>query len=345
MMQYVIREDVQEAEWEAFVHSRPEANFLQSWTWGEFQAALHKKIWHIAIQRSDDSALVGCALVVKETAVRGTYFTIAGGPLLDWQTSAAEVQFGELLQFLRQLAKQEKAGFVRLRPQALDAPEMQILLQSAGLVESPMHVTADLTVRLNLQQTPDELLAQMRKSTRYEIRRCEKVGITVRMSEDSAEIRQFYDLQLNLAQKHGFVPFGYDFLHEQFKAFAAKQQVALFHAYQGSTLLASAFIIFYNREAVYHYGVSTPENQKLPGSYACQWAAILEAQRRNCTHYNFWGIAPANQPNHRFAGVTLFKQGFGGEETAYVPAHDLPTSWLYWFTRQFELLRKKARKL
>lgn len=344
-MQYSVSEISQESVWEEFVQNRPEANFLQSWTWGEFQTALHKKVWHIALVSQLDNAIVGCALVVKEVAKRGTYFTIAGGPLLDWQDANAGDQFSTLMTEIKSLAHAEGAGFIRLRPQALDTAEMRQLMQRSGLVESPMHVTADLTIRLDITQTPDEILAQMRKSTRYEIRRCEKLGITVRMSEDADEIRQFYDHQLELAQKHGFVPFGYDFLYEQFRAFVAKKQVALFHSYQDGQLLASAFIIFYNREAVYHYGISTPENQKLPGSYACQWAAILEAQNRGCTHYNFWGIAPADQPQHRFAGVTLFKQGFGGAETAYVPAFDLPISIMYWPTRMFELARKKARKL
>jgi lipid II:glycine glycyltransferase (peptidoglycan interpeptide bridge formation enzyme) len=135
------------------------------------------------------------------------------------------------------------------------------------------------------------------------------------------------------------------FLYEQFSVFAADDQAALIHSYLNDQLLATAYVLFYNREAVYHYGISTPANERLPGSYAAQWTAILEAKRRDCTAYNFWGVAPKDETNHRFAGVSTFKRGFGGEEVAYLPAHDLPTSPIYQLTHLFETLRKKARHL
>ena len=39
--------------------------------------------------------------------------------------------------------------------------------------------------------------------------------------------------------------------------------------------------------------------------------------------YNFWGVAPVESADHRFSGLSLFKRGFGGEDVAYLPAHDL----------------------
>jgi lipid II:glycine glycyltransferase (peptidoglycan interpeptide bridge formation enzyme) len=62
--------------------------------------------------------------------------------------------------------------------------------------------------------------------------------------------------------------------------------------------------------------------------------------------FNLWGIAPAGQPNHRYAGVTTFKTGFGGEVIEYVPAHDLVLSKFGYFKDYVvESLRKKKRHL
>ncbi len=158
-------------------------------------------------------------------------------------------------------------------------------------------------------------------------------------------MHQFYQLQAEVAKRHAFVPFSEQFLTEQFAVFAQAGAAALVHAHKDGQLLASAFIIFYNHEAVYHYGVSTELNSTFPGSYAAQWAAIKEAKARGCTRYNFWGIAPADQPQHRFAGVSLFKRGFGGYEVPYLPAHDIVLTPKYWLTYGFEWLRKKTRKL
>jgi lipid II:glycine glycyltransferase (peptidoglycan interpeptide bridge formation enzyme) len=186
----------------------------------------------------------------------------------------------------------------------------------------------------------------MRKTTRYEIKRAEKLGLKIEHESDPKLITTFHQQQLDLAKHHGFVPFSYNFLYHQFTTFLADNQVELISSYSGDKLLATAFVIYYSQEAVYHYGISTPENRSLPGSYACQWAAIKEAKKRGLTRYNFWGIAPNNAPkDHRFAGVSLFKRGFGGQEVAYLPAHDLPTSSLYKAVSLFESLRAKKRRL
>ncbi len=326
--------------WEQVVKTFPEANFLSSWNWGAFHASLGKQVFYLGIYQ--DNQPQGLALLVKETAKRGNYLTIAGSPLLDWSQPKI---FTTLTQALTDLSRREHCLFVRVRPQILDTKENSDLFLHQGFRPSPMHLTADRTLQLNLKPSPQEILAQMRKNTRYEINKAERLGLTVKTSTDPKDIKEFHRHQLILAQKHGFVPFSYDFLHHQFQIFARDHQALLFHSYYQNTLLASAFIIFYGPEAVYHYGISTRDNQKLPGSYAALWAAIQEAKNRNLDRFNFWGIAPEGHIHHRFWGVTVFKKGFGGEEVAYLPAHDLPTSPLYPLTRAFESFRAKKRNL
>lgn len=326
--------------WEQLIATFPEANFLQSWNWGSFQEQMHKQVTRLAVYESDK--VVALVQTVREPASRGPYLSIAGGPLLDWDRP--ELVLYVLLECKR-LASQQKVWFIRFRPQAETSERLQAMVKQAGARFAPMHLTADLTLQLDLTQSTDELLAQMRKNHRNLIRRAERDGITTSVSQDPAEIKTFYEWQCYLAEKHGFVPFSLDFLQKQFQAFVSDNQVLLIHSYQGSELLASAFVLLYNGEAVYHYGVSTPANEKLPGSYAVQWRAITEATERGCKRYNFWGIAPEAEKEHRFAGVSMFKRGFGGFEVAYLPAQDMPVSFLYWVTYLFETLRRKLRNL
>lgn len=326
--------------WEQAIAQFPEANFLQSWNWGMFHENLGKTVVRLLFRKTD--VVVGLVLLVVERAKRGDYVTIAGGPIMNWKNE-------ELVRFVFDqivlVAKEQNVDFIRFRPQELNSKELSDLVARAGARPSQMHLTADLTLQLDLTHTEDELLAQMRKNHRSAIRKCDGLGIRVEQTNDPQEIQSFYDHQVALAQKHSFVPFSYDFLHEQFKAFAQDDQVLLFHSYQENRLLASAFVIFYNGEAVYHYGISTDANGKLPGSYACQWEAILEAKLRGCKKYNFWGVAPEGAQTHRFAGVTLFKTGFGGEHVEYLHAHDIPLSAKYTMTAAFEFMRKKVRNL
>ena len=52
--------------------------------------------------------------------------------------------------------------------------------------------------------------------------------------------------------------------------------------------------------------------------YLLQWQQILEAKKRGCAEYDFWGINEKKWP-----GVTRFKKGFSGKEVGYPGAFDL----------------------
>jgi lipid II:glycine glycyltransferase (peptidoglycan interpeptide bridge formation enzyme) len=325
-------------EWEGFVGDHEESNFLQSWNWGIFHENLGKKIFRFGLYKSNK--LIGIALAIKELARRGTYFTIAGGPIPFY---GYETIF--FINEIRKTAEKEKCDFIRMRPQELNSLDSRKLAKKLNLKPSPLYLTADLTLQLDLNQSDEEILRNMRRTTRYEIKKATKEGIEVKISQNPEDIKKFYDYEVTLAKRQHFIPFSYKFLYEQFKVFAKENQAALFHAYKNGELLASAFIIFYNNEAAYHYGISTPENRGLPGAYACQWAAILEAKNRGLGRYNFWGVAPQGARKHRFADLSIFKRGFGGNEVSYLPAHDLPISKKYPVIRTFEFLRKKLRKI
>ena len=61
--------------------------------------------------------------------------------------------------------------------------------------------------------------------------------------------------------------------------------------------------------------------------------------------YNFWGVVPESEKNHPWAGLSLFKKGFGGKEKEYVKTQDYILSPMYWLTYIFEELRKRKRRL
>lgn len=328
-------------EWESAIQLLSDANFLQSYTWGSFHERMGNRVVRLLVQSDDE--IVALVSAVIEEAKRGTYMAIAGGPLLDWKNSSlVESVFAEVVSKATAL----NCVNIRFRPQATAEVVSSQILRSLHARPAPMHVTADLTLQLDLHKSDEELLAEMRKNTRAAIKKADRIGITTRTSTDPQEIHAFYEEERKVAERQGFIPFSEEFLETQFLAFLEDDAVALVHAYdEQSQLLASAFIIFYNGEAVYHYGVSTEQNAKLPGSYACQWRAIHEAKSRGCTRYNFWGIAPKEEAEHRFAGVSLFKRGFGGFEVAYLPAQDIPLTARYWITYVFETIRKRYRRL
>lgn len=341
MAQTIVKQITNQKVWEDFLGKHPEANFLQSWYWGEFHKALAHKIQRSGFLKNNK--LVGICLTVLENAKRGKYLTVPGGPILDWKDKGLVHLF---VSTVKEIAQTESCAFVRVRPQLKNDDFSKGLFKKLGFVNAPMHLHAELTSQLDITPPEEELLANMRKATRYEIKKAMSLGIEIKTISDEKTVNNFYDLQIETAKRQKFVPFSFKFLSEQFKIFLQNNQAILYTAKFQEKLLAQAFIIFYGTEAAYHYGASTQEGRKYPGAYLIQWEAIKEAKRRGFKRYNFWGVAPENDKDHRFFGLSLFKRGFGGEDFEYLHAQDLIINYpRYLFNYLVEFLRKKIRRV
>lgn len=335
------REVTNKKEWEDFIAHHSEANFLHSWLWGDFHTVLGHRVIRMGFY--EKKKLVGVMLMIIEDARRGRHGIVPAGPILDWTNTKLVTKAFDVI---KTLGRQEDCVFIRVRPQLESQSSEAGAFKQYGFKSAPMHLHAELTWQLNLTQSEDEILANMRKKTRYEVRQVEKNKINVSETRDPDAIDRFYDIQLETARRQNFVPFSKKFLKEQFKMFAAEDKAVLFEAHKGGKLLAQAFIIFYGEEAAYHYGTSTDENRNLPGAYALQWAAIKEAKRRGLKRYNFWGVTKPEQTEHRFYGVSIFKRGFGGFEVEYLHAQDLIISKSkYLINSLVENVRKRLRKV
>lgn len=339
MAQITIKKIEDKNIWEDFLSKHPEANFLHSWYWGDFHKNLSHQIERAGFYKGNH--LVGIMLSVVEPAKRGRYLTVAGGPILDWSdTSLVSLAF----KHLKNNAEVHKCAFVRIRPQLISNEISKTIFKTHGFVDAPLHLHAELTSQLDITKSEEDLLANMRKTTRYEIKKALSLGLEVTSSADPKNIRKLYELQLETAKRQKFIPFSYNFLYEQFKVFVADGKALLYSAWHEKNLLAQAFIIFYGEEAIYHYGASTVEGRKYPGSYLLQWEAVREAKKRKMTRYNFWGVSPENQQDHRFHGISIFKRGFGGSDVEYLHAQDLIINRpKYLFNWTIEKIRKKAR--
>jgi len=326
--------------WENFVLASPQASFLQSWNWGEFHRKLGHKVFRLGLFQGEK--LAGVGQLIKISAKRATYCECPGGPIIDWENHSAVTSF---FAAIRTVARQEKTVFVRIRPNVLKTPASLAQLKQVGLIKAPMHLHAETTWVLDLSPSAAELLQAMRKTTRYSIKKALQLGVEVVQSVAEEDVQTLFNLQLQVAQRRHFAPFSQRYLLTQFQTFKADNQIQLFKVSYKGKVLAIAFILFYAQEAVYHYAGSSDEVKFIPASFALQWQAILEAKRRGLSRYNFWGIANTDNPRHRFAGVTLFKKGFGGYRVDYLPAHDLVIKANYWLVYFFETLRRKLRRL
>ena len=324
------------AEWQKTIKAFPEANFLQSPAYGRMNELLGAKVF------TEDFGGKGRALMIVREAKRGKYLEIPCGPLIDWND---ETLIESAFQIIQEIGRREKCVFVRIRPQLIASEANLEKLTRLGMRKSPMHLAAERTVMIDLSAAEDEMLARMRRQTRYEVRRANKLGIKVTRHNSEACFKEFHQIQADTARRQKFIPPDLATLMAERTAFGDQIDIYIAETVEGEKV-AYGLIIKDGREGDYYEAASTPLNRKLPGAYALLWQVMRDLKADGYERFNLWGIAPEGQPSHRYAGVTTFKTGFGGEIVDYVPAHDLVISKVgYLKDRMVETARKKRRHL
>ena len=320
---------------DALRHAASHTNFLQSKQWYEVNKSIgHKPIFLMFSEKSY------CLAIIKD-AKRGRFLEIPCGPILDYQNrNELELAMAEIYRY----AKQNNCVFIRFRPNLEETPENRTLIESLPSLSASYFLHAENTIFVDLTQSEEDLLKNMRRQTRYEVRRSEKLNFKVEKSNTPEILREFHQIQAETAKRQGFIPPRRKDLNAYAKAFGSDLQI--YRATLDGKPVAYGLVLTDALEGDYFEAASTELNYKFPGAYALQWYVMRDLKKQGKLRYNLWGIAPAGQKNHKFAGVTTFKSGFGGEKFDYLHAHDLPVKKLhYGLIRLVEDARRKKRHL
>lgn len=335
----IIEDGVDRTVWDEFVKSHPESNFLQSWDFYEFHIKRGKKVVRRLVREGEK--IVGAYAGVVETAKRGRYLAIAGGPILDWKKRAlVNMVFSDI----RTQGMKEGCVFVRVRPQLELSKKSLGLMQELGLKRAPMYLSVEFAGVLDLSKSEEEILAGASQGFRRKLRKAAKNDIEITADTLDASIDEFCRLEKLHAERQQYVAFSESFLRKQFEAFREGGEILIYTAKKDGETLAQNFMVFYGPEASYHYGVSSELGTKYSAAPLLHMEAMKEARTRGCIRYNLWGIVEPDEKEHRFYGVSEFKRSFGCEELRYTPAHDMilkPAK--YQLTKLVETARKKKR--
>jgi lipid II:glycine glycyltransferase (peptidoglycan interpeptide bridge formation enzyme) len=356
-----IKEIKDKKTWEEFLEKCKEKTFLQSFNWGEFNKMMGNKIWRfglfqIANGKLQIENLIGVALIIKISAKRGTFLFVPHGPILKFDVGSSKLEvLRNFLNELKKLAKEEKCDFIRIAPILERNEENERIFKELGSREAPIHIHPEITWELDISKSEDEILKGMRKTTRYLIRQALKnKEIEILKSEKIEDLEEFNKIYQETAKRHCFVPFSFDYLRNEFLAFKDDKQILIILGKYKSEVVSGGVFVFWQNIGFYHHGASSQKYPKIPVSYLMIWEAIREAKNRGCEKFNFWGIAPissdfelrtSNFWKHPWAGLTLFKMGFGGENKEYVKTQDFQISKKYWICYLIEKIRKKKRGL
>ena len=335
-----VEECASKKEWDAFITSFKESNFLQSWDFYEFYQSINHQVTRRVFRR--DGKIIAAYAGEVEPAKRGRHLAIAGGPILDWQDHGL---IKLVFEDMKKVATNLRCIFVRVRPQLENNQDSMQLFKEHNFKKAPMYLSVEYAGILDLNKTEEEIMANMRQRLRRALRKAEKNQIKIETSTDPESIKEFYQIELQTAKRHSFYAFSEEFLTKQFAAFCKSREAVLYIAKKDDEILAENFMIFYGNEASYHYGVSSELGTKYSGAPLLHMQAMRDARKRGITRYNFWGIVDEEDTKHRFYGVSVFKRGFGVSELKYLPAHDLILDKKLYYLKTYliETLRRKIR--
>ncbi|MDD5626921.1 MAG: peptidoglycan bridge formation glycyltransferase FemA/FemB family protein [Patescibacteria group bacterium] len=330
----------QKEELNNFIVQYGGSNFLQSWEWGELQKNLGRDIWRVGIEEA--GKLVFSALIIKNRLPLGrSYLYCPRGPV--FENSKFKIQNLKLVGWkllsekIREVAQKERAVFFRFDYPDLHLPEFL----KGKVVQSPKDIQPRSTLIWDITGSEEEILAQMKPKTRYNIRLAQRKGVRVRQGVEQTDLNIFLSLIKETSQRDGF-KIHPEFYYQKMVDFLGKEGILkIFLAELQEKVLAANLVLFWGERATYLHGASGNANRNVMAPHLLQWEQIREAKRFGCREYDFWGIMSelgirnqelgikTNDEQSSWVGITRFKKGFGGREVNYAGTYDfaLNHSW------------------
>ncbi len=288
--------------------------FLQGPQWADFQRALGRVV-------HEETGPDWSFLAVEESNPAGKLLYAPYGPV-----AGSLAGFDAAVAALTDLARRCGAVFVRIEPVSagFDAAGADALLRSRGLRPAPANQQPELTRIVDLDRDLKDILADMKPANRNLYRNIYKKGVTFRSSQDPAEVSVLLEFLHLTAARNGFKPQSDDYLTQVARSLMPAGAAKLFIAELEGTPIAAALAYDSADTRTYAHAALDDAHRKLSAGIPLLVTLIADARESGLKHVDLWGVAPADQPDHKWAGFTAFKKSFGGREVAYPGTWDLP---------------------
>lgn len=288
---------------------------LQLWGWGEVKATGAWRPVRIAVHAEDGAVVGGAQVLVRRLPWPfGSLAYVPRGPFVGPDGRGDDATRAAVTSAVVERCRALGALGATLEPDwdagtALGVPDA---------VPSEHTILFPSTLVLDLTRSPDELLAAMSRSTRYDVRKAERSGLEVRRVVDEAEVRGVLDVYRGTAERAGFA------LHDDDYYLAIHRELG------DASVLVAAFDE--GRPCAFVWGVSSATTsfelyggvddagRRLRANAPVKWHAIRLAAEAGLTRYDMNGLLND--------GISDFKRSFAQHTDELVGSFDVPFSRL-----------------
>ena len=243
-------------------------------------------------------------------------------------TVADDDALGRALESASACARREGCSFVQFEPDGSGT----VSPAAHGAVRARMRQPADTWVlRIDVEEAA--LRSGLTKGHRGSINAAERRGLTIEKAASPDEIGGFLDVLHSTHARTGMPIHGDVYYRAIVNELMPGGEAALYLARHQGRAVAAAIVLDLGETRYYAYAGSDPAARQLSPAAPLVWRMILDARAGGRRWFDFWGIAPPDQPDHIWSGFTQFKRAFGGEALHRAGTWDLavrPLAYRAW---------------
>lgn len=289
-----------------------DGGFLQSNHWKKFQESLGRKTSLVTKE------FFSMQMIFHELPlVRGYYF-VPRGPIMKGK-SAHTLLTGEKLEVksyfdeIINKIKNDDVGWIRVEPQTDDGLKLvrNALEGKYSVIKSKKNHEPAQTLMIDLDQQEDEILAQMKSKTRYNIRLAGRKGVKVIKSREKKYFEKFIELTTITAKRDKITVHPNEYYKKMIENIP-DDVLKLYFAKYEDKIISAIMVSFYGGIATYLHGASSDEHRNTMAPFMLQWEAMKDAKSVGCKKYDLGGtkIGEKGELEGSWSGITKFKQGF-----------------------------------
>lgn len=152
------------------------------------------------------------------------------------------------------------------------------------------------------------LFSRLDSGTRRAVRKAQKAGVTIEISQTLEATRQYYSLHCKTRRRHGLPPQPFAFFRKIHEHVLEPRKGIVVLARHCEHIIAGAIYFHFDQEAIYRFGASDEAFQDLRGNNLVMWAAIKWYTSKGSKTLHFGRTSISNE------GLRRFKLGWGAEE-------------------------------
>jgi lipid II:glycine glycyltransferase (peptidoglycan interpeptide bridge formation enzyme) len=320
--------DVPGKSWDDDLFARG-GHFLQSTHWGAFNRQLGRKLFF-------GQGPGWQCFAILERSNKATRLYCPYGPVAESMESY-ELAIVEL----KALAQDQGAIFVRMEPWApLTKADLKQLKHRPALKE----IQPSLVWLQDLTKPRDQIFKEMSKNNRQRYRNAAKAGVRIQASHDPGDVDALLMVVHEVAAHNHIIQHPDDYFRTMAQVLLPRDAATLYIARHHDKPVSAA-IVFDSPTTrhVGHSGSLHAHRHVHPGAIM-RATMVLDAQERGQKTFDSLGVAPPDEPEHPWAGLTKFKLSFGGDYRYYLGTWELPVSPLYHAYRSVYLAYSATRR-